>query len=80
MRLSANTSSRYIMWTRAGYGVTVSLITSSDTAPFQGYPSTDTTQAQYTWLASNVNSIYGNSSTVTPDSCSVKFFIRYHLS
>lgn len=27
--------------------------------------------------ASNFNSIYGNSSTVTPDFCSVKFFIRY---
>lgn len=27
--------------------------------------------------ASNFNPVYGNSSTVTPDSCSVKFFIRY---
>ena len=27
--------------------------------------------------ASNYNPIYGNSTTVTPDSCSVKFFIRY---
>ena len=65
------------MWTRAGYSVTISLVTAGETAPFQGATSTDTTQAQYTWLASNVNSIYGNSSTVTPDSCSVKFFIRY---
>ena len=77
MRLSIHTSSRYIMWTRVGYGVTASLVTSGETSPFQGVTSTDTTQAQYTWLASNINSIYGNSSTVTPDSCSVKFFIRY---
>lgn len=76
-RLSINTSSRYIMWTRTGYGVTVSLITSNETAPFQGVQPTDTKQAQYTWLASSIDSIYGNSSTVTPDSCSVKFFIRY---
>lgn len=77
MRLSTNTSSRYIMWAIDGYGVTASLVTSSTTSPFQGVIPGDTTQAQYTWLASNVNSIYGNSSTVTPDSCSVKFFIRY---
>ena len=77
MRLSNSTSSRYIMWTRAGYGVTVSLVTTAGTSPVEGVMPNDTKQAQYTWLASNVNSIYGNSSTVTPDSCSVKFFIRY---
>lgn len=77
MRLSRSTSSRYIMWTRAGYGVTVSLVTTARTSPVEGVMPNDTKQAQYTWLASNVNSIYGNSSTVTPDSCSVKFFIRY---
>ena len=77
MRHAINTASQYIMWAKIGYGITESLITSSETAPVQIGTPNDTTQAEYIWLASNVNSIYGNSSTVTPDSCSVKFFIRY---
>ena len=76
MRTTTNTSSGYIMWTRAGYGVTASLVTSGNTSQLQGVAD-NTIKAQYTWLASSVNSIYGSSSTVTPDSYSVKFFIRY---
>lgn len=77
MRICVGTTSQNIMWAKSGYGITESLITSSETAPIQGATPVDTTQAQYIWLASNINPIYGNSSTVTPDSCSVKFFIRY---
>ena len=70
-------SSEYILWGQSGSGMTRTHAESDSTGRIQVVSPNSDYRAFYSWDASRINSIYGNSKTVTPLSETCKFFIKY---
>ena len=70
-------SSEYILWEDSGSGITRTHANLASTGRIQVVSPNSDYRASYSWDASRINSIYGNSKTVTPLSETCKFFIKY---
>lgn len=70
-------ASEYILWGQPGSGMKRTHVDTNSTARIQVVTPNSSYQSVHSWDASRINSIYGNSNTVTPLSETCKFFIKY---